>query len=827
MAVREEKISVRSLVEFILRSGDIDNMSGTEPLTADAMLQGGKIHRKLQKEGGPDYQAEVPLSCSTQIDDELVLTVSGRADGIITESEIAADDEGVLRLKNSITVDEIKGTYRKLRHITEPVPVHLAQAKCYACFYIAGNETEESDDIYVRMTYVNMESGDIKRFTEKQDRQELLRWYSDLTERYALWVRRRIAWQEARDRSIAGLRFPFEYRQGQKKLISGVYQTIVQRKRLFAMAPTGTGKTIAALYPSVQALGSALAEKIFYLTSKTVTGTVAEDTFRMLRGGGLKIKTVTLTARDKICIFEKAQCSPRLCPRALGHFDRVNDALLDILDNEDDIDRECAERYAQKHNVCPFELQLDISVWSDAVICDYNYVFDPDVALKRFFADRSGEYIFLIDEAHNLVERARNMYSAELSLTQLNEAAASLKGIDKGFSARLSRCRRIMRNMRDEAGGGGSGADEDEAGTQSPEDDREGQTRVTGVPDNLAMALESMNTAAEELLKTDLTAQSRDALTELFFAVRKFMNAYARITDRYICCSLRRGRFFAVRICCEDPSADLGQRLAKGRCALFFSATLIPVRYYKEMLSDTPDDDYDLYVNSPFDRNKRLLFMGSDVSSIYRRRGPDEYARMAEYIHDIIRARRGNYMVFFPSYTLMDEVFNAFSEMYLQASGHGISVIMQRPEMSEDERREFLDAFSDDGSSAVTGFCVMGGIFAEGIDLREDRLIGVAVIGTGLPQVCAQRELLRGYFDGKGFRGFDYAYLYPGMNKVLQAAGRVIRTQSDEGVIALLDERFAYRQYRDLFPREWSDCRKLNIRDASGAVEDFWTERKS
>ncbi len=821
MAAEQVKISVRSLVEFILRSGDIDNMSGSEPVSVDAMLEGGRIHRKLQKEGGPDYEAEAALSHTSRIDDQIQITVSGRADGIISSRRLDTDEEGNLGIRDIITIDEIKGTYRNLGHITQPVPVHLAQAKCYACFYSLDsplfdreNAQEEGTlpaKLIVRLTYVNMKSGDIKRFEEEQEPDQLRQWYRDLIAKYAVWVKKRAAWREKRDDSVHSLHFPFAYRPGQKRMIAAVYQTITQGKRIFAMAPTGTGKTLAVLYPAIQAQGAGICEKIFYLTSKNVTAAVASDTFDLLRGGGkgLKIKTVQLTARDKICLFDEARCSPAICPRAKGHFDRVNEALMEMLVQEDAMDRACLERYAAAHNVCPYELALDASEWADAVICDYNYVFDPDVALKRFFASGKGDYIFLIDEAHNLVERARTMYSASLSLGQLDGAARQLKGLDRTFSRKLSSCRKIMRQMR--------GDEEDGS--------KEDGLVVRDNIDSMAGALASLQSRMEEMLKTEMAPAAREDLIQFYFSVRAFMNAFERSGKRYTIYSTARGRSFDLHIACQDPSADLGERLARGRAAVFFSATLLPVAYYKEMLSDTGGEDYDLYVESPFDREKRLLFMASDVSSRYSRRGREEYEKIASYIYSVIRARHGNYMVFFPSYALMNAVYEVFSDLFLRAAGNGINIRMQDPDMSEQDRLDFLDAFKDSGTGSVTGFCVMGGVFSEGIDLKADRLIGAVIVGTGLPQVCDERELLKRYFDSRGLDGFAYAYLYPGMNKVLQAAGRVIRTDTDEGVIALLDERFSYSSCRALFPREWSDCRKFRLDQASSAVEDFWTER--
>lgn len=800
MAQRTVTVSVRHLVEFILRTGDIDTVSGAL-VELDAMQQGGRIHRKLQKEAGPSYRAEVSLKHTTVIDETLSIKVEGRADGVITETEMAADETGMLSMREVVTIDEIKGTHRDLRYITEPVTVHLAQAMCYAYFYAL---EEDLNEVSVQMTYVSLDTGRIRRFTEKKDREELEVWYTELIHKFAMWVKWQMAWEERRNLSIGDCSFPFAYRESQRKLVSGVYQTIVRRKRLFVEAPTGTGKTIAAIYPSVQAVGAGIGEKIFYLTAKTIARTVAEDTFGILQGRGLAMKVITLTAKDKICIYDEAVCSPEVCPRARGHYDRVNEAIYDVITHEDRLTRECLSAYAGKHQVCPFEMQLDTALFADAVICDYNYVFDPDIALKRFFSDRSGDYLFLIDEAHNLVERARDMYSAVLSLGELERIGRELKGIDRKLSERLGKCIRYMKGIRDDS-----------------DEPCEVLENIGGLLIYLTKLTESM----EEILKADLKANMRELLTDLYFDVRRFINTFDRADDRYLTYALREEKAFTIKIFCVDPSKDIGEHLAVGRSAVFFSATLLPVQYYKEMLSDTGEEDYDLYVDSPFDTANRLLVAADDVSTKYSRRGPKEYEKLAVYIRDIIRGKHGNYLVFFPSYQLMKDVFDVFTEMELVKAGHGLHIVMQESDMAEEARQAFLDEFQADDGKSTIGFCVMGGIFSEGIDLKEDRLIGAIIVGTGLPQVGHERELLSRYFNEKCGRGFDYAYLYPGMNKVLQAGGRVIRTEKDRGVIALLDERFNYRQYRQIFPREWQNCVRTHLSAVSEQVENFWTEK--
>ena len=835
--MHQVKLSVRNLVEFILRSGDIDRTIGAVS-DAEAMQEGGKIHRKLQKSAGAGYRAEVPMKIDVPVDEELTISLEGRADGVITDyrmpdilelleaeerreekenSERSDNDKNETKENTSdadaavsedlsyefYTIDEIKSTYTNLNKITESVPVHLAQAKCYAYIYAKEHHLASID---VQMTYVNIETEKVKRFRETELYEALEVWFNDLVERMAVWIRWQMKWTEKRNESIERLQFPFEYRPGQRRLVGGVYRTIVQEKKLFALAPTGTGKTISTLFPAVKAMGEGKCERIFYLTAKTITRTVAEETFQVLKKENLDFKSITLTARDKICIFDEAKCRPEECERACGHFDRVNDAVFDMITHENEMTRTVIEKYTEKYRVCPFEMQLDAALWCDGIICDYNYVFDPNVYLKRFFGETyfggtKRSYTFLMDEAHNLVERAREMYSAALKLSDLT----ALKGIVKPYGAKLAqkieKCRKYMISLMEECE----------------------QFRVLESLGGFTMYLMRMMTDMEIFLKGGAPADIREKVLTMYLDVRWFVNTYDNMDQRYMIYAENQDvGDFMIKILCVDPSKDLGQRLDQGGSAVFFSATLLPVNYYKELLSTTPDEDYGLYIESPFDLNNRLIVLATDVSSKYTRRNMNEYTKISEYIKTVVRAKNGNYLVFFPSYSFMEAVYEVFSERELYKAGSGIRVVKQENAMTEAARQDFLDQFQAETKNTVIGFCVLGGIFSEGIDLKEDRLIGAVVVGTGLPQVCTERELLRAYYDGKQGSGYEFAYVYPGMNKVLQAGGRVIRTEKDKGVIALLDERFNTASYRQLFPKEWLPCEKVSLRNAEEKINGFW-----
>ena len=782
--MEEEKIitlSVRNLVEFVLRSGDLDNRR-TSSAEKDAMQAGSRIHRKIQKRMGSGYQAEVKLACEVR-EEEFTFRVEGRADGILTEA-------------GGVVIDEIKGVYRNLEHIREPEPVHMAQAMCYAYFY---SRDKNLSSIGVQVTYCSIETEEIRRFREEKSYEELEEWFAGLIHEYVKWARYLYSHGLKRTQSIRELQFPYAYREGQKELAVAVYRSIARKRNLYIQAPTGIGKTLAVVFPALKAMGEGLGDKLFYLTAKTITRTVAEETFHLLRENGLYFTAVTVTAKEKLCVLEKPDCNPLACPRAAGHFVRVNDAVYDLIHQEQEITREVILAYAEKYRVCPFEFCLDVTNWCDGIICDYNYVFDPNVRLKRYFAERTaGEYLFLIDEAHNLVSRAREMYSAVLVKEDVLAARRLAKGKSQRLSRALDRCNRLLLEMKRECGG-----------WEYLESAAPLMQTVSGVLGEL-----------EEVLE-ETAFEGREELLEFYFKVRDFAMIYELTDDRYrVYSEIREDGSFAVRLFCVDPSGNLASCLEQGNAAVFFSATLLPVNYYKELLSGNTEE-YAVYAASPFDRKNRLLMIASDVSSKYTRRTRGEFEKVAEYIRRIAAGKAGNYMVFFPSYQYMDRVAEIFEEEEPE-----FDWVRQKSRMGEREREEFLEQFETERIRPFVALCVMGGVFSEGIDLKAERLIGAVIVGTGLPQVNTEQEILKQYFDEKGKKGFDFAYQYPGMNKVLQAAGRVIRTAADRGVIALLDERFLYGSSRSLFPREWDDYQVVKLATVEETVRRFWEEKE-
>lgn len=877
------------------------------------MAAGSRLHRKLQESAGEDYHPEILLEglwSYTQSgapagkDDELVVRVSGRADGICLErlQEVLREspgrglpeDAGALsettkqlpkgtealpetteqlpkgtealsetaeQLTDSPqnsdmiqTVDEIKTTYRSLRRIRRPDPVHLAQAKCYAYFYAGQNRLRR---ICVRMTYCNLLTEKVKRFYEVYSFSELEDWYRELMEQYRPWAQFLADWQAKRTESIHQLPFPHAYREGQRDLAAGVYRTIVHGRKLFLEAPTGTGKTITTLFPSVKAMGEHKAERIFYLTAKTVTGSAAENALQQMREKGLLCKSVLLTAREKICVLDSPDCNPDSCPRAGGHFDRINEAMYDLLMHEDTFSRESVARYAKMHQVCPFELALDMSLFSDVIIGDYNYLFDPHAYLRRFFAEGGPRpYIFLVDEAHNLVDRGREMYSAVLTRSRVMALRHKAKGRWPELYKKLGRLARELKSIQDAVeeysvltdvhrlGDAAAEVDDEIAGLlskeriarQSREEVREAEVDKAKTKREAAALKEGRQRAEREAaaLKEGPGAGKEAAadqeLLNFYFDIDHFRMIYAEMDDHYVSCARKEGRDVTVHLRCMDPSRKLQECMERGRATVLLSATMLPISYYKSLLGGVKED-YELYAHSVFDQRKRGLYVVRDLTSRYSCRTPENYARIAECIGSVISKRHGNYMVFGPSYSFLHQVEECLRAQYgmgLEESwlpGLDCTMILQHPGMTEEERAAFLESFHqihDDQS--LLGLCVMGGIFSEGIDLARDALIGVIIIGTGIPQVCMERELLKDYFDRQNGNGYDYAYRFPGMNKVQQAAGRVIRTGEDVGIVVLMDDRFLAPSSRRLFPLEWSNLQVTDSSRVARLVERFWDE---
>ena len=773
------KISIRNLVEFIMRHGSIDNRY-TSSIKA---IEGIRGHQRVQKSYGDNYTAEVPLKYTLTYED-LEIMVEGRADGILIEDE-------------KTIIDEIKTTTKDLLLIDENTnPLHWAQAKCYGYIYSMQNEL---DNIDIQITYYNIDTKSTRILRQSYTLKELEEFFFWLIDEYKSWAQLESDWVNKRNESIKKLKFPFEkYRPGQRELAVRVYKSITDSKKCFAQAPTGTGKTISTIFPAIKAMGEDKTSKIFYLTAKTITREVAQNTISLMRKKDLKLKAVTITAKEKICKMDEVNCNPEYCPYANGYFDRINNSLKDILAKYNDYSKDNIEKISEEYMLCPFELSLDLTNLSDVIICDYNYVFDPRVYLKRFFDTKTTDYTFLIDEAHNLVDRAREMYSATLN----EEKFVKVK---KLISKKDKRITRVIKEIQSYF------EDKLEDLTTLDEND----LVESEAPLELCEILSSFIKFVDEYLAR--TNEENEELMDLYFDVYSFLSISDFYDKNYTTIYTKTFNGMTIKIYCVNPQKVIEEKMKKAKSNIIFSATLIPMDYFMKMYS-YDEEDFIINLKSPFDVKNRLLMIGDNVATTYNKRF-ETSEDIASYIANCVQAKKGNYMVFFSSYKYMELVFDEMKENY-----PNINTSIQESNMSEEEKEEFLSMFDEDNKETHVGFCVLGGHFSEGIDLTNDKLIGVIIVGVGMPQIGIERDIIKDHMKDSN-KGFDYAYVYPGMIKVLQAAGRCIRTDDDKGVILLLDNRYSQRRYQSLFPYEWyPNFRVRKSDDVKTLCEKFWSK---
>lgn len=829
----EIRLAVRQLVEFLLRSGDIDSrFAGFE-----RALEGARIHRRLQKQGGEGYAAEVFLTGSRTVEG-ITFTVEGRADGILTGED------------GSVLIDEIKTTTRPCAEITEALsPCHWAQGMVYGALYAQQQGLEQLD---VRLTYFQMDEEQIIRFVRHFTQAELEEALLDLLRQYAPWAARQLAWQARRDASCGQLAFPYPaYRPGQRALAGEIFRTCCTGReqgrkggsRLFCQAPTGTGKTMSALFPALRAMGAGHGQKIFYLTARTTAQAAAQQALAQLRQASpeLALRSLTLAAKDKACLCKGPEgrpvCLPEACPYAKGYYDRIKDALDALLDTGS-LDRETLAQAGQKYQVCPFELGLDLSEWCDVVIGDYNYLFDPTVHLRRFF-DSAGDWLFLIDEAHNLPDRARAMYSARFCKSSLTEAKRALGPGRSGLKTALGRADKAFLTARREAEA--LAPRHKKAPDPAPDDPvqtalfteepaqaaqpllpaeplyaQDGVLFFSQLPAELLKPLHHLVPPLQDWLEQNPDANAHPQLLELLFAVQDLLRAAERFDSHFSAQLTAFGSELVLELLCLDPAPFVDASLACGRAAALFSATFSPPGYYRAVLG-CPEARA-VALPSPFPTENLGLYC-LPISTRYRDREAS-IRPVSDALAAMTRGRAGNYLAFFPSYAYLRQVYEDFAARYPQ-----IPTLVQESGLDDAGREAFLARFVPTPGGVLLGFGVLGGIFSEGVDLVGERLIGCAVVGVGLPQVSPRQEMLRRYYDQTAGAGFAYAYRCPGMNKVLQAAGRVIRTPEDKGVVLLIDDRFTQAEYRRLLPPHWAHLQTLQtLSQLETALHAFWNK---
>ncbi len=759
-------ISVRELVEFTERSGSI--MPGSGPVGLKRAQEGVVVHGRVQRERkdlyksvGLVYESEVSLKVR-HVYDEFEYVIDGRADGLIN------DDTGdVLK----IILEEIKTTNIPLTDINPPAE-HIAQAKCYA--YMAC-VLRNANEAVIKLLYINEDEERV--FEENASKDDLLAFFEGIIRKYHAFAALQARNEGQRLESAKRLEFPFgSYRASQRELAVSVYGAIKRRKKLFVQAPTGTGKTISTLFPAVKAMGEGLVNKVFVLTAKGITREVTENAFLMMHERGLQVRFLTMIAKDKICFTGTLDCDAEYCEYARGHYDRINEAVLDIVENENCINRAKIERYARKYMVCPHEYSLDVSLFCEIIVCDFNHVYNPTARIKRFFGEigskTSLSAVLLHDEAHNLFERARDMFSSQLCVQDFSELL-------KIFPRQYKR-RRIYNYTSD---------------LVVYLDKISGTSHTETVPTDFCELLSDFKLQIEDWFNENAKLKQKrkslfgEILTEVYFKVSDFLRTRVFFDERYVV-------YYEDKLCkllCLDPSYLLAQAQAQVTSSVFFSATLSPLAYYRETLGGSVED-LCLALPSPFSPSQTELFINPYISTKYKERAAS-YKPIADCIRDFVAQRIGNYLVFFSSYEYMNNCLDVYEG--------DERIIVQEQSMNEEERVEFLQDFdlASTQERSLVGFAVLGGSFSEGIDLTGERLIGVVIVGVGLPAVTYERNLLCSYYDNAKKPGFDFAYVYPGFNKVMQAIGRLIRTENDTGRVLLIDKRYAENQYSTLLRR--------------------------
>ncbi|EAE1303237.1 ATP-dependent DNA helicase [Listeria monocytogenes] len=776
--MRKVQISVRRLVEFVLRSGSIDNRM----TSSNRALEGTKIHQLLQKEAGEEYVAEVRLKLE-RIMDGIAFSLDGRADGIVNEQMI----------------DEIKTTETPMEEITEDFrPLHWAQLICYG-FMLA--EKSDLAEVTLQLTYYQVLDKEVKQFQRIMSREDMGAFVDNLLSKYAIWAKASVAWEMKRNKTIQELTFPYDnYRSGQRELAIAVYRTVASEESLFCEAPTGIGKTMSTLFPGVKAMGEGKTDKLFYFTAKTITRQVAEDAIDEMRRKGLAARSVTITAKDKICFLDERKCEPDHCQFARGYYDRLNEALFDMLQTEEAITRPIVESYARKYTLCPFELSLDVALFCDVIVCDYNYLFDPVVYLKRFFAEGPGKYTFLVDEVHNLVDRARSMYSATLKKSLVMQVKRGLeskknKQLLNAINAMNKEMIALNKNLKDL---------EKTIYVQKEE-----------LSDWNAAVLK-FTFVAKEWLPKNVQSESQADVLELYFESLRYVAIADFYDERYVTQVTRSHGNIEIKQLCLDPAFLLSEKLKLGSSSVLFSATLRPIDYYTNVLGGQEDTSRMIF-SSPFKQKNMHLLVADYVSTKYQMR-ENSMEAVVDALYALASGKKGNYLFFFPSFLYLQKVYNLFKEKYPD-----IRLQKQDAAMDEEQREHFLESFQAGNEESLVGFCVLGGVFSEGIDLRGERLVGAAVVGVGLAQLNHESDLIKDYYNETIGQGFDYAYQIPGMNKVLQAVGRVVRGESDRGVVLLIEERFSTNRYRALFPAHWNHAKTVkSTGDISREVAGFW-----
>ena len=752
------RLSVHQLVDFLLRSGDIDN----RVFNRSSMSEGTRLHSEYQGRQSANYLSEYPLSLNINIDGVNIL-LEGRADGIIKKSD------------GTYVIDEIKTTVEELAVFHQNnLEWHLGQAKCYAYMFAKASDLEY---IGVKLTYIR-QGKEKEQFIDSYifNYLELEQFVVDLINDYLEFYNIIFQRLEKRNASIETLPFPFKkYRPGQRELAKYCYAVAKKGSRLFVEAPTGIGKTISTVFPFIKAMKDDEAAKIFYLTAKTSGREAAHQAVRILKENGLSLSDIIITAKDKICFCKGQACNPDECPFAKGYYNKIQTVLRYALLTYDDFDNALITHLAYENQICPFEFELDLSLFMDVIICDYNYLFDPISYMKRYFDEDSSHYLALVDEAHNLVDRSRDMYSASLSYESFKEARKSVKHSKlHKLKLALSKMNKMFKEYL------------------LVED---GNHIVDLFYDNTYKTISSFITTMQDINKNENKEMSKELLS-FYLDVNRFAKMLEFVNKNYLCYFVKERDNIVLNLSCLDASKYLANCLNHLKGSVLFSATLSPLDYYVNTLGGN-EKDARLVLPSPFPKDNLKIIIAPYVSIRYKNR-ESSYQKVATYIASFVKNKIGNYFIFLPSYEYLHNLMPFINI-------GNVDIYEQDREMLDEEKEAFLLNFKPNPQKTTLGFVIVGGAFSEGIDLVSDRLIGAVIVGIGMPKINFVSDQIDQYYDELGLSGYNYAYLNPGMNKVMQALGRVIRSETDKGAVLLIDERYLTDEYRDLFKAEWRD----------------------
>jgi DNA excision repair protein ERCC-2 len=783
-------VSVRELVAFSIpgqESRSYSLHSSKEGVEGHQIMH-TMLQEQIQSEGA--YHKEAPVSMSFT-HENYTLNITGRLDGLI-------------EINGSISLCEIKTTEKDLHLIEEcDNPAYWAQGRCYA--YMTARD-KNLDKINLLLIYFHRKKKESRTFEQTLTITELEKFFHSLVFPYINGIKKQKEWQSIRNSTIQKLSFPFnEFRKGQRYMSAAVYRAIRDGKKHFIQAPTGIGKTIGALFPAIKAMGEGLIDKVFYLTARNTTQTIAAQAYALMAEKGLRLKTLHITAKEKVCLSPDTPCTPEECMYVSDYSNRSKNILSQLFKETDFFSREFIELAAKKHGLCPFEISLDLSLQSDLILCDYNYAFDPRVYLKRFFQDGTEEKIcLLVDEAHNLPDRAREMYSAQISRSQIRNVYIQIKNALPHLARSLKAVRKAFLEY---------------TGQLPRQDDTEFPWvwSSSEPPDDLIKPIEDFIFTAEAFLNDETPYPFREDLVTLYFEFAHFAKIYDLFGENYTTFLSRDRGDFLIRLFCIDPAPMLKKRMDSATSSILYSATLSPQQYFREVLGGCEEDGY-LILPSPFPRENLFMYVEDTISTRYRNR-EKTIPHLVSCIHDCIGVKTGNYIVFFPSFSYMQKVCREYQRQFPSEN-----LLVQERNMDEQQRETFLEHFSSYGETTLVAFAVMGGIFGEGIDLRGELLSGAIVVGAGLPQVCAERDIIRHYYQKKSGNGFEFAYTYPGFNKVQQAAGRVIRSENDRGFVILIDDRFTTPLYIRMMPHEWFPLLTPKEQmDLVSGLQSFWS----